>query len=85
MLPSDVIYGDNITQIIRDSDALVIVTEWPEFKMLDLLQASKSMRTPVLLDFRNLYDVVRATQAGFDYYPIGRRPIVLSQLKKKTD
>ena len=85
LLPLSVIYGENPTQIIRDADALVIVTEWPEFRMVDLMQAYKSMRSPILLDFRNMMDADKAMQAGFDYYPIGRRPLVLSQLKKKSD
>ena len=82
LLPTSVIYGENPTQIIRDSDALVILTEWPDFKMLDLLQAGKAMRNRVLVDLRNMFDVDKALQAGFDYYPIGRSPFVLSQLKK---
>lgn len=83
LLPDNVIYGENPTQIIRDSDALVILTEWPEFRMLDLVQCAKAMRSSVLLDLRNILDADKAMQAGFDYYPIGRKPLVLSQLKKK--
>lgn len=83
LLPVTVEYGDNPTQIIRDSDALVILTEWPEFRMLDLIQCGKAMRSSILLDLRNMLDADKAMQAGFDYYPIGRKPLVLSQLKKK--
>lgn len=82
MLPDSVEYGDNPAQIIRDSDALVIITEWPEFRLLDLIPAAKAMKTPVLLDLRNMFEADKAMQAGFDYYPIGRRPLILSQLKK---
>ncbi len=83
LLPDGVVYGDNPTHIIRDSDALVIATEWPEFRMLDLMQAAKTMRSPILVDLRNVLDGKNAMQAGFDYHPIGRRPLLVSQLKKK--
>ncbi|HEY1096775.1 MAG TPA: UDP-glucose/GDP-mannose dehydrogenase family protein [Alphaproteobacteria bacterium] len=84
LLPDNVHYCDSMAQTVRDTDALVVATEWPEFRMLDLMQAAKAMRTPVLVDLRNLMDMQNAIQAGFDYYPIGRSPLVVSQLKKKA-
>jgi UDPglucose 6-dehydrogenase len=84
LLPNQVDYCDSMAHAVRDCDALVIATEWPEFRMLDLMQAAKAMRQSILIDLRNLLDAERALQAGFDYYPIGRRPLIISQLKKKT-
>ena len=84
LLPDDVQYCESPTQAIRDADALVIATEWPEFRILDLMQAAKAMRHCVLVDLRNLFDMQKAVQAGFDYYPIGRAPVLVSQLKKKS-
>ena len=57
---------------VKDADALVVVTEWDEFRGLDLDRVSKSMRGHVLVDLRNVYDRAEAEEAGFDYYPLGR-------------
>ncbi len=54
------------------ADALVIVTEWDEFRALDLEKLAKTMRGQVLVDLRNAYDPEEAERAGLDYYPIGR-------------
>ena len=53
-------------------DALVILTEWNEFRALDLARLKNVMRAPVLLDLRNIYDPVEARAAGFTYHSIGR-------------
>jgi UDPglucose 6-dehydrogenase len=57
---------------IKGADALAIVTEWPEFRDLDLKRARKLMRTAVLLDGRNVFDPAKAKAAGFDYAGVGR-------------
>lgn len=54
-------------------DALLLVTEWNEFRMPDLARLRSLMRTPVLLDGRNVWDAAKAREAGFTYYGIGRR------------
>jgi len=54
------------------ADALVLVTEWPEFARLDLTRLSGVMRTPLLLDGRNLFDPREARAAGFVYVGVGR-------------
>jgi len=53
-------------------DALVVVTEWNEFKQLDLERLSASMRQPVMLDGRNIYDPRLMTSLGFHYRGVGR-------------
>jgi len=55
------------------SDALVIVTEWPEFRDLDFVAMKKSMRNPVLVDAQNMLDAKEMTQMGFRYLGVGRR------------
>ncbi len=57
---------------LKGCDAVVIVTEWPRFKDLDLKRAKKLMRTAVLLDGRNLLDPDAARALGFDYAGVGR-------------
>ena len=54
------------------SDALVLATDWPEFKELDLRDLRQSMRHDVLVDARNFYPATRARAAGFEYHCIGR-------------
>jgi len=56
----------------KNADALVIVTEWDEFRALDLDRLAKSMKGQVLVDLRNVYDRAEAEEAGFDYYGLGR-------------
>ncbi|MDE2490230.1 MAG: UDP-glucose/GDP-mannose dehydrogenase family protein [Elusimicrobia bacterium] len=57
---------------LKGADALAVVTEWPRFKALDLKRARKLMRTPVLLDGRNLFDPAAARRLGFEYAGVGR-------------
>jgi UDPglucose 6-dehydrogenase len=59
-----------------DADALVIVTEWDEFRALDLEKIAASLRGKVLVDLRNVYDRDEAEQAGLAYSGIGRGRIV---------
>ncbi len=57
---------------VRDADALVIVTEWDEFRALDLSELVAAMRGNVLVDLRNVYDRSEAERAGLEYFGIGR-------------
>lgn len=55
------------------ADAIVIATEWREFKQLDLEKIKKGMRTPVIFDGRNIYNPERVRRFGFKYYSVGRK------------
>ncbi len=65
-------YGANAYDVAKDSDGLVVVTEWNEFRQLDLGKIKKLMKHPLLFDGRNIYDPVRVKQLGFVYYGVGR-------------
>ena len=54
------------------SDAVVIVTEWNQFRMLDLDRVRRALREPVLVDLRNVYEPGPMQQAGFRYISVGR-------------
>jgi UDPglucose 6-dehydrogenase len=54
------------------SDALVVVTEWNEFKSLNMYQIRSAMRRPVLIDGRNIYEAAEMNRLGFIYRAIGR-------------
>jgi UDPglucose 6-dehydrogenase len=56
----------------KDSDALVIITEWNEFKSLDLLRIKKLLRQPVIIDGRNVFDPAKMKALGFSYTGVGR-------------
>jgi len=52
---------------------LVIITEWNEFKQLDLERVKKLLRTPIIVDGRNIYDPVKMKELGYTYKCIGRK------------
>ncbi|HKF74958.1 MAG TPA: UDP-glucose/GDP-mannose dehydrogenase family protein [Candidatus Dormibacteraeota bacterium] len=68
----DVEYRRNAQAVARGADALVVVTEWNEFKQLDLLRLKRLMRRPVVVDGRNIYDPAEMRRLGFVYRGIGR-------------
>lgn len=64
-------YKDNY-DALTGADALVIVTEWNEFRRPDFERMKAAMKQPVIFDGRNIYDPSRLTELGFTYYGIGR-------------
>jgi len=65
-------YCDSARSAVVDAHAVVLVTEWDEFRKLELDEIARLMHQPVLVDGRNLYDPEKARNAGFDYTGIGR-------------
>ena len=65
-------FSSRALDAVKDADALVIVTEWKEFRSLDLDHMKTLMKQAVVFDGRNLLDPVAARAAGFDYTGIGR-------------
>jgi UDPglucose 6-dehydrogenase len=63
---------ETVLETVRDADAAVIVTEWPELKELASAEVRDGMAQPVLIDGRNLLDPEAARAAGFVYEGIGR-------------
>ncbi len=68
----NVTYVSDMNEVADGCDALVIATEWPEFKKLDLERARKALTHPILFDGRNLFDVEEMERFGFIYKSIGR-------------
>jgi UDPglucose 6-dehydrogenase len=50
----------------------VVLTEWNEFRALDLMRLASVMKDPKMADLRNIYDPIEAKEAGFDYVSVGR-------------
>jgi UDPglucose 6-dehydrogenase len=67
-----VIYCPDAMSVVSKADALVLVTEWPEFRELNLQEMASKMAHAVLIDGRNLFDPEAARRAGFEYAGIGR-------------
>lgn len=63
---------DNNYDALRSVDALVLVTEWNEFRRPDFERMKKLMKSPVIFDGRNIYDPAKLRESGFVYYGIGR-------------
>jgi len=68
----DVVFVPDMNKVADGSDALVIATEWPEFKKLDLEYARKTLTHPILFDGRNLFDREEMEKLGFIYKSVGR-------------
>jgi UDPglucose 6-dehydrogenase len=62
----------SLTEAIAEADAVVIVTEWPEFRAVLDADVRNAMRQPLIVDGRNLLDPSEAVAAGFTYVSIGR-------------
>jgi UDPglucose 6-dehydrogenase len=65
-------YCENAYEVASGSDALILVTEWDEFEKLDMRKIVTSMRHPIMVDSRNLYDPEEMIKNGFKYEGIGR-------------
>jgi UDPglucose 6-dehydrogenase len=72
LLPEGVTYCRDALDAAQGADALVVITEWNEFRALSPARLRAAMRGKVLVDLRNIYDPVAMTQAGFAYHAIGR-------------
>jgi UDPglucose 6-dehydrogenase len=72
------IFGDRVSyhrvnyEVLLDADALLIITEWNEFRRPDFARMKHLLRRPMILDGRNLYDPAAMHEHGFTYIPIGR-------------
>jgi UDPglucose 6-dehydrogenase len=80
LLP-DIAYCDDAYGAIDGADAIVIVTEWNEFRVLDLPRVRKLMRVPLIIDLRNIYSPSEMAGAGFDYHSIGRASLAPGERK----
>ena len=75
LLPG-VSWAETAYEAAAEADAVVVITEWNEFRGLDLVRLRQSMRGPVLVDLRNIYRPEEAKAAGFEYTSVGRPALV---------
>ena len=66
-------YAATPMEALTGADALVVVTEWQEFRSPDFDAIARTLRMPLVFDGRNLYDPEQVRAAGIEYFSIGRR------------
>ena len=75
ILGDKISYADNAFAVVHNADALMLVTEWPEFRLPDWDSIHASMKTPVIFDGRNIYNADDMQKRGFTYFGIGLKSI----------
>jgi UDPglucose 6-dehydrogenase len=76
LLPTTVHYCESPYEAATGADAVALVTEWNEFKFLNLERLRAALRKPVVFDGRNLWEPERMRRLGFEYHSIGRKPVL---------
>ena len=71
-LLDDVSWGADAYEILSGADAFVIITEWNEFRALDLPRVRTLLKSPIMIDLRNIYRPAEVAAAGFAYHSVGR-------------
>lgn len=72
ILPEAIQYCDSVDQVIENADAVVLMTEWNEYRGLDLVQLKQKMNGVVFIDLRNVYEREVMESHGFEYHCVGR-------------
>ena len=72
VLPKSVTFADDAYAAVHGADAVAVVTEWNEFRQLDLVRLARELKGLVLFDGRNIYEPTRVKSLGFMYYGVGR-------------
>ncbi len=71
-LLDDVTWCGDAYQAMEEADAVVIITEWNEFRALDLSRTKALLKTPIMVDLRNIYEKDQLLEHGFQYHSVGR-------------
>ena len=72
MLPESVVFARDAAEALTEADALVLITEWNEFRALAPARLKELMRGNIVVDLRNVFDPQALHDAGFAYHGIGR-------------
>ena len=68
-----VAYFDSKYGVLNKADALILLTEWKEFRAPDFLEIKRNLKQPIIFDGRNQYNALRLEEKGFEYYQIGKK------------
>jgi UDPglucose 6-dehydrogenase len=77
-------YCDNAYKVAKGADGLLLVTEWPEFRKLNINKLKSLMNAPVIIDGRNVFDPSKMAQAGITYQSVGRPSFAVRDRRKPT-
>jgi UDPglucose 6-dehydrogenase len=72
LLPDRIHYADSIDEAVEDADALVLLTEWNQYRGLDIARVRERMRGRTFIDLRNVYERELWEREGFSYTAVGR-------------
>jgi UDPglucose 6-dehydrogenase len=84
LLP-DVTFAPTIAEVVDGVDAVVILTEWPAFRSIAWRQLAPTMRCPLLIDLRNLYEAQDIVRQGLEYVPLGRQEAEATTLRAAAE
>ncbi|MDR0667395.1 MAG: UDP-glucose/GDP-mannose dehydrogenase family protein [Prevotellaceae bacterium] len=73
LLGDRITYAGSIYETVQDADAILLVTEWKEFRLPDWPAIKQAMKTPIVFDGRNIYDKAELQMLEFEYYGLGTR------------
>ncbi|HZK78981.1 MAG TPA: UDP-glucose/GDP-mannose dehydrogenase family protein, partial [Gemmatimonadaceae bacterium] len=73
-----IVYAETNYDALAGADALIVVTDWNEYRHPDFARVKESLKRPVVVDGRNLYDPEKMLELGLSYYSIGRATIELA-------
>lgn len=71
--PPQITYTQSLYEAVEEANALLLVTEWDEFKEMNLQKIKKAMDNPIIIDGRNVFEPSKLRELGFEYYSIGRQ------------
>ena len=72
LLPDDVKYGSSAIETVKNADMVVLMTEWNQYREMNLKEIKKKMKGDIFVDLRNIFEPSMMKSIGFDYYSIGR-------------
>ena len=78
-------YAGSAREAAQDADALLILTNWEEFGLLDLTELRKALHYPIVIDGRNVFALETMAAAGFDYLSVGRPPVYGAAAAAETE
>ena len=76
LLGDSIEFSEDKYEALIDADGLIVVTEWPEFRVLNYKVLERLMREKVIFDGRNIYEAEEMKEYGFTYYSIGKQPVI---------
>jgi UDPglucose 6-dehydrogenase len=80
ILGDQIEFGTDLYHTVQDADALLVVTEWPEFRTPEFEKIGLAMKNKVIFDGRNVFEPDQMAELGYDYYSIGRQTVLSSNL-----